>query len=101
MMKNIMNSFDIVNQILDISNKIQESSRIGLSNYLLVNVEAAKILGKLFKENEGITIKPEGDMVLLLPENTNSLLVYRKNGQIKVNTSELVEDDGTLIFMED
>jgi hypothetical protein len=50
MMKNIMNSFDIVNQILDISNKIQESSRRGLSNYLLVNVEAAKILGYLLKD---------------------------------------------------
>lgn len=24
-----------------------------------------------------------------------------KNGQIKVDTSELVNDDGTLIFMED
>ena len=45
-----MNSFDIVNQTLDISNKIQESSRRGLSNYLLVNVEAAKILDYLLKD---------------------------------------------------
>lgn len=45
-----MNSFDIVNQILDISNKIQESSRRGLSNYLLVNVEAYKIIDNLLKD---------------------------------------------------
>lgn len=71
------------------------------NDFLLYSLIVTKALGKLFKENEGIIIKPEGDMVLLLPENTNSLFVYRKNGQIKVDAHELVEDDGKLIFMED
>ena len=71
------------------------------NDFLLYSLIVTKALGKLFKENEGIIIKPEGDMISLLPENTNSLLVYLKNGQIKVDASELVNDDGALIFMED
>jgi hypothetical protein len=43
---------DIIKQILNISDKIQKSSRRGFANYLIVNSEASKILDDLLNEDE-------------------------------------------------
>jgi hypothetical protein len=69
-------------------------------DWLLSSMTFARALGFLLKENEGVVVKPIGDMKMLT--GSKQLIVYSADGQIRINDHSEQEDfpDGQLVWMD-
>ena len=71
------------------------------NDWLASSLIFASSLGCLLRENEGIIIKLQGDMITLLPGTAfGKVIVWNQGGQVHVITCEEDLPHGQLIWME-
>ena len=70
-------------------------------DWLFTSLVFAKALGKILKETEGVVVTPENDILKFMPfsDKTQSLIIHRENGQVKIMDLETEHTDGEMVWL--